>query len=99
MKYVKLANCLLFSAIGNVAFAYAECPPIILTKIWNDVDGNFFVATGGYLNGYITPTAKPSIAIAIAAYSAGRPVIFRYGRDGVVCGNAVWDEKITAIGM
>lgn len=83
----------------NMASAYTECPPIVLTKVWSDVDGNFFIATGGYLNGYISPTAKPSIAVAIAAYSAGRPVIVRYARDGVACGGAAWDERISAIGF
>lgn len=82
----------------SMASAYTECPPIMLTKVWSDVDGNFFIATGGYLNGYISPTAKPSIAVAVAAYSSGRPVIVRYARDGIACGGAAWDERISAIG-
>lgn len=83
----------------GIASAYTECPAMMLTKVWDDVDGNFFVATGGYLNGYISPTAKPAMAVAITAYTAGKPVIIRYGRDGVVCGSAAWNEQITAIGM
>jgi len=99
MKVVRFSAVVLSMLLCDAAFAYTECPPIVLTKIWSDVNGSFFIATGGYLNGYISATAKPSIAIAIAAYTAGRPAIVRYGRDGVVCGSAAWDEQITSIGM
>lgn len=93
-----VTGCFLTLGCG-IASAYTECPPVLLTKIWNDVDGNFFVATGGYLNGMISSTAKPAIAVAVAAYTAGKPVIIRYARDGVVCGSAVWSEPISAIGI
>ncbi len=85
--------------------AYTECPPVKLTKVWSDVDGNFFIAiNGGYLNGSILATvnpalSKPAIAVAIAAYTANRKVIVRYGRDGVDCQAPVWNEVIAAIGM
>lgn len=99
MKVFRIAAATAVLLLCKMAFAYTECPPVVLTKVWSDVDGNFFIATGGYLNGYISPTAKPSIAVAITAYTAGRPVIVRYARDGVSCGAAVWDERISAIGF
>jgi hypothetical protein len=99
VKTMRFATAVLAMFLCDMASAYTECPPIVMTKIWSDVDGNFFVATGGYLNGYISGTAKPSIAVAIAAYTSGRPAIIRYGRDGVVCGSAAWNEQITSIGM
>ncbi len=83
----------------KAASAYTECPPIMLSKIHSDADGNFFVATGGYLNGHLSPTAKPTMAIAIAAYTTGRPAVIRYGRDGVVCGSAAWNEQIISVAM
>jgi len=76
-----------------------------LTKVWSDVDGNFFIAmNGGYLNGAIHATvnsvlSKPVIAIAIAAHAANCEVIVRYGRDGVDCQAPVWNEVITSIDL
>lgn len=99
MKIVRHWAVTLSIFLCHASFAYTECAPIYMTKIWSDVDGNFYIATGGYLNGYISSTAKPSIAVAITAYTTGRPVIIRYGRDGVVCGSAAWNEQITSIGM
>lgn len=88
MKVFRMAAAAAVLLSCDMVYAYTECPPIVLTKVWSDVDGNFF-----------TPTAKPSIAVAIAAYTAGRPVIVRYARDGVACGGATWDERISAIGF
>ena len=99
MSIKRFAAAVLFLVFSDAALAYTECPSIMLTKIWTDVDGAFFVATGGYLNGYISATSKHSVGIAINAYNIGRPVIIRYARDGVVCGSAVWDEQISGIGM
>ncbi|OWQ86995.1 hypothetical protein CDN99_20070 [Roseateles aquatilis] len=105
MKRFLLISAFLLSSLPLVSHAYTECAPMRLTKVWSDVDGNFFIAVnGGYLNGAIRATAnpalsKPAIAIAIAAYMANRKVIVRYSRDGVNCDAPVWDEVIGSIGM
>ena len=105
MKRIFAAAALFVALFPFPASAYTECPPVRLTKVWSDVDGNLFIAvSGGYLNGAILATtnpttSKPAIAVAIAAYAANRKVIVRYSRDGMNCDAAAWDEKIGAIGM
>nr|WP_297525508.1 hypothetical protein [uncultured Roseateles sp.] len=105
MKRTLFAGALLAALLPLSSHAYTECPPVKLTKVWSDVDGNFFIAiNNAYLSGSIRATvnptlSKPAIAVAIAAYTANRKVIVRYSRDGVNCDAPVWDEQIGSIGM
>ncbi|MDH0868222.1 hypothetical protein [Mitsuaria sp. GD03876] len=105
MNIKLIAGVALAALLPLSSHAYTECPPVKLTKVWSDVDGNFFIAiNNGYLNGSIRATvnpatSKPAIAIAITAYTANRKVIVRYSRDGVNCDAPVWDEVIGSIGM
>jgi hypothetical protein len=98
---------LILTAILSVApfsfvHAYTECN-VVLTRVLAAVDGNFYIATGSYLNGMLEYTPDPgyknAVAIAIAARASGAPVLVRYLNDGVVCGSAAWSERIIAIGM
>lgn len=89
----------LLTLLCNSASAYTDCPNIEITRIYKDVTGNFFIATGGYLNGYIDPSDKAAIAMAIAAYTGGRRMLIRYSRDGVTCGAAAWNEPIGGVGL
>jgi hypothetical protein len=87
--------------VSPIAHGYTECQ-VTLTKVFTDNAGNFFIATGGYLNGYVPaggPNYSPSIAAAIAARASDRPAIVRYQNDGIVCGGAAWNEKIDGIGF
>lgn len=90
---------LVLLAFPMKVFAYTECPPMQITKAYKDVGGFFFIATGGYLNGYIDAADKGAFSIVFAAYLSGKPAIIRYARDGVQCGGATWDERISAVGM
>lgn len=83
-------------------FAYTECPGLSLTRTHLDVDGNFFIATGAYLNGMIPNTStnfSQSIAIALTGRTTGQLLTIRYSNDGVVCGSAAWNEIIIGIGL
>lgn len=92
---------LCFLMVSPLAYGYTECQ-VTLTKVFTDDGGNFYVATGGYLNGYIPPGGQnyaPSVAAAMAARASDRPVIIRYQNDGVVCGSAAWNEVISGLGF
>lgn len=98
MKKV-FALCLLL--ISQLAHGFTECQ-VTLTRVFTDGGGNFFIATGGYLNGYIPPGApgfSSSVAAAMAARASDRPAIVRYQNDGVTCGSAAWNEVISGIGF
>lgn len=86
----------------NLAQAYTECPPMTITKVWADVGGNFYIATGGYLNGMILPNTinySQVTAIALTARTTGQKAMIRYVRDDVTCGSAAWNEAIYSIAM
>lgn len=102
MKISTIKNVLFVLAFASPhAHGYTECQ-LTLTKVFTDNGGNFFIATGGYLNGYIPPGGpnySPSVAAAMAARASDRPAIVRYTNDGVVCGGAAWNERIEGIGF
>ncbi|WP_431287705.1 hypothetical protein [Roseateles chitinivorans] len=104
MKVHHVMGAALVVLLPLTTHAYTECPPIKLTKVWSDVNGNFFIGTVSNLNGTIDavtnpPLAKPAIAVAIAAYTANRKVMIRYARDNVDCAAPAWSELIASIGM
>jgi len=98
----KILIAITITLLSSRAFGYTECPGLTLTKTHLDVDGHFFVATGGYLNGMIPHTSvnfSQSIAIAMTARASGKPALIRYANDGVICGNAAWNEQIISLGL
>lgn len=101
MKRVIFATVLSLVPFSFV-HAYTECT-LTLTRIFAEDGGSFYIGTGGGLNGIIEYSTaggyRNSIAIAIAARASGTPVLVRYERDGVVCGSAIWSERISGIGM
>lgn len=104
MKSTTFVCALLAALLPLQSHAYTECPPVKLTKVWSDVNGNFFIGTVSDLNGTIDavtnpPLAKPAIAVAIAAYTANRKVVIRCARDNVNCAAPSWSELIGSIGM
>jgi hypothetical protein len=89
----------LLTLLCNLASAYTDCQNTEITRIYKDVTGNFFIATGGYLNGYIDPSDKAAIAMVVTAYTSGRRMLIRYSRDGITCGAAAWNEIISGVGL
>ncbi|WP_157604919.1 hypothetical protein [Rhizobacter sp. Root16D2] len=103
MKFLPCA-ILALASLPMSASAFTECPGLTLTRIWTDVNGDFFIATGGDLNGRIPVAAypvgaKPAVMVATAAYFARTKIKVRYKADGVSCGSARWDEEISSIGV
>lgn len=99
MKISKYLTLPILVLSYNLAYAYTDCGNIEITRIYKDVTGNFFIATGGYLNGFVDPSDKGAIAMVISAYTTGRRMLIRYSRDGVLCGAAAWNEPINGVGL
>jgi hypothetical protein len=96
-----LLSVLALAMFPLTSHAYTECAGLMLTKVFTETDGEFFIATGGTLNGYIhknNASYKTAVAIALMARATGTPVTIRYLNDGIVCGSASWNQQIIGIG-
>jgi len=101
----RLAALSAFLLCSTHAFGYTECAGLTLTKVWVDVNGNFFIGTAGgsSLNGYIDAANASryttAVSIALTARASATPVTIRYSSNGITCGQAAFDALIIGIGM
>lgn len=106
MKFKLIAGALLATLLPLTSHAYTECWGVKLTRVWTDVNGDFYISLrsdyqlGGAIRAAQYPAgSKAAIGIALAAYTANRLVTIRYTRDNINCSAAPWNEEISSLGM
>ena len=99
-------GALLVALLPLTSHAYTECWGVKLTRVWSDVNGDFYISVRSdyLLTGAIRAAAYPAgskvaIGIALTAYASNRLVTIRYVRDNINCSAAPWSEEIGSIGM